>query len=162
MPCKEEEDDSQISQNLNENLTEHEVVTETVTGFLRPAGSKRAELERPLTASCAPLVLRRASSESGLQGDTMRIERVTDRQRSLVSRLTSGRVCSRSEESKQDSLFSRSTADFHVQDSRVVEEVTPTVSGKLSTVSKILKWVFFILLGLIALIITAKVCLLRR
>ena len=129
MPCKEEEDDSQISQNLNENLTEHEVVTWTV---VQP------------------------------QGDTLKVERVTDRTRESGSRLTSGRVCSRSEESKQASLSSRSTADFHVQDSKVVEEVTPTVSGKLSAVSKVLKWIFFILIGLIGLTITVKVCSLRR
>ena len=62
-----------------------------------------------LGASCAPQVLRRASSESGLQ-----------------------------------------------------EDGTPTVSGKLSAVSKILKWIFWIIIDLIGLIVTAKVCSLRR
>ena len=42
------------------------------------------------------------------------------------------------------------------------EDGTPTVSGKLSAVSKILKWIFWIIIGLIGLIVTAKVCLLRR
>ena len=117
-----------------------------MTGFLRPAGSKRAELERPLTAY-------------GLQeSDTLKVERVTDRTRETGSRLTSGRVCSRSGESKQASLSSRSIADFKAQDSKVVEEVTPTVSGKLSAVSKILKWIFWIIIGLIGLIVTAKIC----
>ena len=59
-----------------------------------------------LGASCAPQVLRRASSESGLR-----------------------------------------------------EDGTPTVSSKLSAVSKVLKWIFFILIGLIGLIVTVKVCL---
>ena len=59
-----------------------------------------------LGASCAPQVLRRASSESGLQ-----------------------------------------------------EDGTPTISGKLSAVSKILKWICWIIIGLIGLIVTAKVCL---
>ena len=67
-----------------------------------------------LGASCAPQVLRRASSESGLQEDPS---------------ARSGRA---------------------------------TVSGKLSAVSKILKWIFFILIGLIGLIITMKVCTLKR
>ena len=51
MPCKEEEDDSQISQNLNENLTEHEVVTWTVTGFLRSAGAQASKLGVRLTGA---------------------------------------------------------------------------------------------------------------
>ena len=42
------------------------------------------------------------------------------------------------------------------------EDGTPTVSGKLSAVSKVLKWFFFIIIGLIGLIVTVKVCLLRR
>ena len=39
------------------------------------------------------------------------------------------------------------------------EDGTPTVSGKLSAVSKILKWIFWILIGLTGLIVTIKVCL---
>ena len=42
------------------------------------------------------------------------------------------------------------------------EDGTPTISSKLSAVSKIMKWIFFIIIGLIGLIVTAKVCLLRR
>ena len=42
------------------------------------------------------------------------------------------------------------------------EDGTPTVSGKLSAVSKVLKWMFWILIGLIGLVITAKVCLQKR
>ena len=59
-----------------------------------------------LGASCAPQVLRRASSESGLQ-----------------------------------------------------EDGTPTISGKLSAVSKILKWIFALVCAVVVLIITVKVCL---
>ena len=39
------------------------------------------------------------------------------------------------------------------------EDGTPTISSKLSAVSKILKWIFWILIGLI---VTAKVCLRLR
>ena len=52
--------EGQISQNLNENLAEHEVVTETVTGL-------------PLTAYCLQ------------EGDTLKVERVTDRTKFQVS-----------------------------------------------------------------------------
>ena len=38
------------------------------------------------------------------------------------------------------------------------EDGTPTVSGKLSAVSKILKWICWIIIGLIGLIVTAKIC----
>ena len=90
------------------------------------------------------------------QGDTLKVERVTDRTRESGSKLTSGRVCSRSEESKQASLSSRSTADFHVQESKVVEEVTPTVSGKLSAVSKVLKWILAIAFLLLASVVLVR------
>ena len=39
------------------------------------------------------------------------------------------------------------------------EDGTPTVSGKLSAISKVLKWIFWILIGLMGLIVTVKVCL---
>ena len=42
------------------------------------------------------------------------------------------------------------------------EDGTPTVSGKLSAVSKVLKWIFWILIGLMGVIVTVKVCSLRR
>ena len=67
-----------------------------------------------LGASCAPQVLRRASSESGLQEDPS---------------ARSGRA---------------------------------TVSGKLSAVSKILKWITALVCAVVVLIITVQVCLLRR
>ena len=67
MPCKEEEDDSQISQNLNENLTEHEVVTWTVTGFLRSAGAQASKLGVRLTGG--PFDRLRARYGEGGTGD---------------------------------------------------------------------------------------------
>ena len=42
------------------------------------------------------------------------------------------------------------------------EDGTPTISGKLSAVSKILKWIFALICAVVVLIITVKVCLLRR
>ena len=164
MPCKEEEDDSQISQNLNENLTEHEVVTWTVTGFLRPAGSKRAELERPLTASCAPLVLRRASSESGLQGDpstgsgrdTVRVERVTSRTRESGSRF-------KAQSSKVEVRTVRDTVYIERVDTIEVQKLQGTSSSLNPHPSalNLIKWLFAIICAITVLIITIKVCLRR-
>ena len=39
------------------------------------------------------------------------------------------------------------------------EDGTPTVSGKLSAVSKILKWIFALICAVVVLVITVKVCL---
>ena len=130
----------EISQNLNENLTEHEVVTWTVTGL-------------PLTAY-------------GLQErDTLKVERVTHRELESGSRFKaqSSKVEVRTVrdtvyiEKRDSSLRLSSLGAYGLR-----EDGTPTVSGKLSAVSKVLKWIFWILIGLIGLIVTAKVCLLRR
>ena len=93
---------------------EERMVVRTDTVYIEKRDSSlqvlgRAKRQSRATASCAPQVLRRASSESGLQ-----------------------------------------------------EDGTPTISGKLSAVSKILKWIFWIIIGLIGLVVTAKVCSLRR
>ena len=93
---------------------EERLVVKTDTVYVEKRDSSlqvlgRAKRQSRATASCAPQVLRRASSESGLQ-----------------------------------------------------EDGTPTISGKLSAVSKILKWICWIIIGLIGLIVTAKICLLRR
>ena len=41
------------------------------------------------------------------------------------------------------------------------EDGTPTVSGKLSAVSKVLKWITALVCAVVVLIITMKVCLRR-
>ena len=92
---------------------EERLVVRTDTVYIEKRDSSlqvlgRAKRQSRAKASCAPQVLRRASSESGLQ-----------------------------------------------------EDGTPTVSGKLSAVSKILKWIFWIIIGLIGLIVTARLCLHR-
>ena len=146
MPCKEEEDDSQISQNLNENLSEHEVVTWTVTGFLRPAGSKRAELERPLTAY-------------GLQErDTLKVERVTHRELESGSRFNvqGSRVEVRT---VRDTVYVERVDTIEVQK---LQGTSSSLNPHPSALNLTLKWICFILLGLIALIITVKVCLRLR
>ena len=144
MPCKEEEDDSQISQNLNENLTEHEVVTWTVTGFLRPAGSKRAELERPLTAY-------------GLQErDTLKVERVTHRELESGSRF-------KAQSSKVEVRTVRDTVYVERVDTIEVQKLQGTSSSLNPHPSalNLIKWIFAIICAITVLIITIKVCLRR-
>ena len=122
--------EGQISQNLNQNLTEHEVVTWTV---VQP------------------------------QGDTVKVERVTHRERVQVSgsKFQDSRVAVRTEVVR-DTVYIERTDSVLVQDSRFqVQGGSKSLLPKPSSLNLTLKWICFILLGLIALIITAKVCLRR-
>ena len=124
MPCKEEEDDSQISQNLNENLTEHEVVTETV-----------------------------------IFNDSLKIERITDRTRTLESgsKFQDSRVVVRT---VRDTVYIERKDTVEVSSSKF-QGTSGSLNPHPSPLNYI-KWIFWILIGLIGLIVTAKVCLLRR
>ena len=166
----------EISQNLNENLTEHEVVTETVIytiDCVEPAHARQTESE--------------LSSVLAQSQPSLKIERITDRVRTLESgsKRQDSRVVVRTEVvrdtvyvkrvdtvevQKRDSSLqvlglakrqSRATA-YGLQEDPSARSGQATVSGKLSAVSKVLKWIFWILIGLIGLTITVKVCLLRR
>ena len=124
----------EISQNLNENLTEHEVVTWTVTGL-------------PLTAY-------------GLQErDTLKVERVTHRELESGSRFNV-------QSSKVEVRTVRDTVYIEKRDSSLRvsslgayglrEDGTPTVSGKLSAVSKVLKWILAIAFLLLASVVLVR------
>ena len=122
----------EISQNLNENLSEHEVVTWTVTGL-------------PLTAY-------------GLQErDTVKVERVTDRTKLKVS-------SSKFQDSKDVVRTVRDTVYIERKDSIEVQEFKAQGSSGSSSLSSqpstlnCLKWIFFIIIAIIGLIITIKVC----
>ena len=114
----------EISQNLNENLTEHEVVTETV-----------------------------------IYNDSLKIERITDRVRTLESgsKRQDSRVVVRTE-------VVRDTVYVERVDTVEVQKVQGTSSSLNPHPSALryLKWICWIIIGLIGLIITVKVCLLRR
>ena len=129
----------EISQNLNENLTEHEVVTETV--IYPSAGSGQAPLK---------------------------IERITDRVRTLESgsKRQDSRVVVRTEVvrdtvyvEKRDS--SLQVTAYGLQEDPSARSGRATVSGKLSAVSKVLKWICALICAVVVLIITMKVCLRR-
>ena len=131
MPCKEEEDDSQISQNLNENLTEHEVVTWTVTGL-------------PLTAY-------------GLQErDTLKVERVTHRELESGSRFKaqSSKVEVRT---VRDTVYVERVDTVEVQK---LQGTSSSLNPHPSALNY-LKWIFAIICAITVLIITIKVCLRR-
>ena len=110
----------EISQNLNENLTEHEVVTETV-----------------------------------IYNDSLKIERITDRVRTLESgsKRQDSRVVVRTEVVR-DTVYVEKRDSVFVQNSGLTN---PT--NKKNTFVSSLKWIFWILIGLIGLTITVKVCL---
>lgn len=116
----------EISQNLNENLSEHEVVTWTV---VQP------------------------------QGDTLKVERVTNRTRETGSKFKAqgSKVGVRTE-------VVRDTVYIEHRDTVEVQKLQGTSSSLNPHPSPLnyIKWIFWILIGLIGLIITVKVCSLRR
>ena len=94
-------------------------------------------------------------------GDTVKVVQITDRDRAR------NREAVRDKEQrlvvKTDTVYiEKRDSSLRVTAYGLQEDGTPTVSGKLSAVSKILKWIFWIIIGLIGLIVTAKVCSLRR
>ena len=124
----------EILQNLNENLEEHEVVTWTF--------------------------VHRTASDSTATPDTVKVERVTHRER---VRSTED-VRSKTEE-RVKTLTVRDTVYIERRDSVYIENtnLTNSTNGDRGSVAamrlKTLKWIFFIIIGLIGLIVTAKVCL---
>ena len=127
----------EISRNLNENLEEHEVVTWTVTGL-------------PVTAY-------------GLQGDTVKVERVTHRER--VS--STDDVRNRTEE-RVRTLTVRDTVYVERKDSVMVQSSKFQVPGskfqvqsdslnpRPSSLILTLRWIFASICAIIALVITVK------
>ena len=94
-------------------------------------------------------------------GDTLKVVQITDRDRA------GNREAVRDKEErlvvKTDTVYiEKRDSSLQVTAYGLQEDGTPTISGKLSAVSKILKWIFWIIIGLIGLIVTAKICSLRR
>ena len=112
----------EISQNLNENLTEHEVVTETV-----------------------------------IYNDSLKIERITDRTRTLESgsKFQDSRVVVRT---VRDTVYVERVDTIEVQK---LQGTSSSLNPHPSALNY-LKWIFWILISLMGLIITVKVCSLRR
>jgi len=123
----------EISQNLNENLAEHEVVTWTVI-------HRQAQEPQP--------------------GDTVKVERVTDRTKFQVSSSTlqDSRVAVRTEVVR-DTVYIEHRDTVVVQDSRFMVHESTDTKGSRSSIVQGLKWIFWIIIGLIGLIVTVKVCL---
>ena len=120
----------EISQNLNENLAEHEVVTWTIVGL-------------PLTAD---------GFQSPL-GDTVKVERVTDRTKFQVSssRFQDSKMAVRTE-------VVRDTVYIAVCDS--VQVTTTNLSNptnKSSNFVRALKWIFAVICAVGVLVIVVKV-----
>ena len=114
----------EISQNLNENLTEHEVITETI-----------------------------------IKNDSVRLERIIDRTRTLESG-------SKFQDSRVVVRTIRDTVYIERKDTVEVQEVKlQGTGGSLNpnpSSLNLIKWIFALICAIIGLIITVKVCLLRR
>ena len=99
-------------------------------------------------------------TETLIVNDTLKIERISDRQRTLVSgsQMQDTKVVVRKETVRDTVYIEKRDSSLQVMAYGLQEDGTPTVSGKLSAVSKILKWICWIIIGLIGLIVTAKIC----
>ena len=90
-------------------------------------------------------------------GDTLKVTQITDRDR----------IRSKADvRSKKEVVrVERDTVYVAVRDSILVKSeerrVKSSISHHTSAISHLLKWIFWIIIGLIALIITAKLCLHR-
>ena len=113
----------EISQNLNENLAEHEVVTETV-----------------------------------IYNDSLKIERITDRVRTLESGSRFKAQSSRVEvRTVRDTVYVERVDTIEVSSSKF--QVSSSSLNPHPSALNYLKWICWIIIGLMGLIITVKVCL---
>ena len=95
------------------------------------------------------------------QGDTLRVSTVTDRDR-LRSRENLRRVETVTVTRIDTVYIQKRDSSLQVTAYGLQEDGTPTISSKLSAVSKVLKWIFALICAVVVLIITVKVCSLRR
>lgn len=118
----------EISQNLNENLSEHEVVTWTI--------------------------VRRLAQESGKQ-DTVKVERVTDRTkfRDYSYKLQDSRVEERTEVVRDTVLVK--SEELKVNNS--LNPHPSTLTHKSNSILLHLKWIFALVCAMIVLVIMIKV-----
>ena len=86
------------------------------------------------------------------KGDTLKVVQITDRDR-LRDR-------SQLRDKSEKLIVKTDTVYIAVRDSVVVRDAA-NISHHTSAISHLLKWIFWIIIGLIALIITAKLCLHR-
>ena len=104
----------------------------------------------------------------GDAGDTLKVVQITDRDRARnreAVRDKEERLVVRTDtvyiEKRDSSLRVSSLGAYGLQEDPSARSGQATVSGKLSAVSKILKWIFALICAVVVLIITIKVCLRR-
>ena len=102
-------------------------------------------------------------------GDTLKVVQITDRDRARAReavRDKEERLVVKTDtvyiEKRDSSLRLSSLGAYGLQEDPSARSGRATVSGKLSAVSKILKWITALVCAVVVLIITVKVCLLRR
>ena len=121
----------EISQNLNENLSEHEVVTWTIV---------------------------HRHGQDSLPDDTVKVERVTDR---VTVRDRNAKAEKKKEEIRteivRDTVYVEKRDSAVVEKNTNITNPTNKKSGFLTYV----KWIFALICAVIVLIITVKVCLRR-
>ena len=134
----------EIAQNLSENLTEHEVITEMVIctiDCVEPAHARQTESE--------------LSSVLAQSQPSVKVERITDR---VMVRDRSARA----EAKKEEVRVIRDTVYIEKRDSSFVKNTNGTNgTNRASPVAQTLKWVFGIIVAIGGLIIVIRVARLK-
>ena len=91
------------------------------------------------------------------KGDTLKVVQITDLTRARSrDNVVAQRVKT---EVRVDTVYGEKRDSVYIQNTKLTN---PTNATKSSGFRATLKWIFWIIIGLIGLIVTAKVCLLRR
>ena len=91
------------------------------------------------------------------KGDTLKVVQITDLTRARSrDNVVAQRVKT---EVRVDTVYVEKRDSVYIQNTKLTN---PTNATKSSGFRATLKWIFWIIIGLIGLVVTAKVCLLRR
>ena len=119
------------------------------TGEPAHARESRSEFHSPLAQSQPSVKVVQITDRDRARNR----EAVRDKEERLVVKTDTVYI-----EKRDSSLRLSSLGAYGLQEDPSARSGRATISGKLSAVSKILKWICWIIIGLIGLIVTAKIC----
>ena len=105
-------------------------------------------------------ITRTITVQTNDKGDTLRVNTETDRER-IRSKADVRRQKVETKVIRDTVYIEKRDSSLQVTAYGLQEDGTPTISSKLSAVSKVLKWITALVCAVVVLIITMKVCLRR-
>ena len=123
-------------------------------GFRDSSDVERVEVHDTIT------ITRTITVQTNDKGDTLRVNTETDRER-IRSKADVRRQKVKTEIVRDTVYIEKRDSSLQVTAYGLQEDGTPTISSKLSAVSKVLKWICALICAVVVLIITIKVCLRR-